>query len=200
MMEAWMDVLQAIYERRAIRQFKPEAPSAQLIAEIIGDAVQAPNSINRQAWSFVVIQGRDRLAAYSQQAKVTALAALPKSGTSELRGFLQAADFDIFYDAPALVVVCATLDDPMVLQDCCLAAQTLMLAAHAKGLGTCWIGFAEGWLNAQETKQTLGIPFSHVAVAPIIIGYPREVPTPPGRRAPAITWIGEAAAVEAAAS
>ena len=194
-----MDIMQAIYGRRAIRQFKPEAPSNELIAGVIGDAIQAPNSINRQAWSFVVIQGRDRLAAYSQQAKATALAALPRAETSELRGFLEAADFDIFYDAPALVVVCATLNDPMVLQDCCLAAQTLMLAAHAKGLGTCWIGFAEGWLNVPETKQELGIPLGHVAVAPIIIGYPREVPKPPGRRVPAITWIGQPAAPGTAA-
>lgn len=186
-----MDVLQAIYGRRAIRQFKPEAPSAELLTGVIGDAVQAPNSINRQAWSFVVIQGRDRLAAYSRQAKVTALAAPPPGETSELRAYLQSADFNIFYDAPALVVVCATLNDPMVLQDCCLAAQTLMLAAHAKGLGTCWIGFAEGWLNLPETKQELGIPQGCVAVAPIIIGYPREAPKPPGRRAPAITWIGQ---------
>jgi nitroreductase len=195
-----MDLLQAIYGRRAIRQFKVDTPSAKVIEGIIGDAVQAPNSINRQAWSFLVIQGRDRLAGYSRRAKTAALAALPQDAASELRGYLQAPDFNIFYDAPALVVVCATLDEPMVLQDCCLAGQTLMLAAHAKGLGTCWIGFAEGWLNTPETKRELGIPLSHVAVAPIILGYPREVPSPPGRRAPTITWIGGPALAETAAA
>ena len=194
-----MDALQAIYGRRAIRQYEAAMPSVKMIEDLLADAVQAPNSINRQAWSFVVIQGRDRLAAHSREAKTLALAALPPDVASELRSHLTNPDFNIFYDAPALVVICATLDEPMVLQDCCLAAQTLMLAAHAKGLGTCWIGFAEGWLNAPDTKRELGIPEGYVAVAPIILGYPREAPKPPGRRAPAITWIGSLAPVEVAA-
>ncbi len=195
-----MDVLRAIYGRRAIRQFEADTPSGKVIESVIADAVQAPNSINRQAWSFIVVQGRERLAAYSREAKAAALGALPPAVTSELRGMLQAPDFNIFYDAPALVIVCATLDEPMVHQDCCLAAQTLMLAAHAKGLGTCWIGFAEGWLNLAQTKRELGIPPGHVAVAPIIIGYPREVPKPPGRRAAAIMWIGGPVAAETVAA
>jgi nitroreductase len=51
-------------------------------------------------------------------------------------------DFHIFYNAPVLIVIVATLPDPMVAQGCCLAAQSLMLSAHARGLETCCIGFA----------------------------------------------------------
>jgi nitroreductase len=88
-----------------------------------------------------------------------------------------------------LIVICATEPDPMAQQDCCLAAENLMLAAHGRAAGTCWIGFAEPWLNQPEGKAALKIPVEHAPVAPIIIGYPRgEHPAPP-RREPRIAWI-----------
>lgn len=77
----------------------------------------------------------------------------------------------------------------MAEQDCCLAAENLMLAAFAKGLGSCWIGFAEIWLRSPEGKKALGIPSEQVAVAPIILGYPGGNPVAPGRCAPEIVWI-----------
>lgn len=98
--------------------------------------------------------------------------------------------FNIFYNAPVLVVVCATLPDPMVRHDCTLAAATLMLAAHAKGLGSCWIGFSEPWLALPATWRELGIPEGHMPVAPVILGYPPTIPEPVTRGAPAIRWIG----------
>jgi nitroreductase len=48
-----------------------------------------------------------------------------------------------------------------------------MLAAHANGLGTCWIGFAQSFLNTPGGKKTLDLPSSWVTVAPIIVGHPK---------------------------
>jgi nitroreductase len=188
-----MDVFAAIYGRRSIRDYQPKPPSRELIAQVIADATQAPNSINRQAWSFVVVTGRDRLEPIAHEAKAFALANLPPDVPPALRSFLAAEGFDIFYGAPVLVVVCATLPDPMVTQDCCLAAQTLMLAAHARGLGSCWIGFSEAWLRSREGRARLGLPEGHAPVAPIILGYPRTTPPPTGREPAKIAWIDEAA-------
>jgi nitroreductase len=183
------DVLAAIYGRRSVRDYEREPPSRELIAQIVADAVQAPNSINRQAWSFVVVTGREQLADISRSAKAQALTAIGADVPPELRQMLANEAFDIFYNAPTLVVICATLPDPMVAQDCCLAAQTLMLSAFARGLGSCWIGFAEGWLNTPEGKRRLGLPAESSPVAPIILGHPRAHPAPPGRKPPQITWI-----------
>lgn len=65
-----------------------------------------------------------------------------------------------------------------------------MLAAYAAGLGTCWIGFAQGFLNTPEGKQMLGLPDSWVPIAPIIVGHPEQLPPVVPRKAPEIVWIG----------
>jgi nitroreductase len=157
---------------------------------VIAAAIQAPSGVNRQPWSFVAVTDRRLLERCSREAKAHLLASLSANPhLSAFREHLASPAFNIFYNAPALIVICATEPDPMAQQDCCLAAATLMLAAHGRGLGTCWIGFAQPWLNQSAGKAALGIPADHLPVAPIIIGRPRgETPAPP-RREPAITWI-----------
>lgn len=184
-----MDLREAIYGRRAVRDFTSEPPSAALLTELLSDAVQAPNSINRQPWTFTVVQGRDRLARYSREAKGVALGALDTRVAQALRAPLEAPDFDIFYNAPTLIVICATEPDAMAQQDCCLAAQTLMLSAYAHGLGSCWIGFAAAWLGTPAAREELSIPSEHIPIAPIIMGYPKTNPPPVDRRSPTITWV-----------
>jgi nitroreductase len=70
--------------------------------------------------------------------------------------------------------------------DCCLAAQNLMLTAHALGLGTCWIGFSQPLLNSTEFKTELGIPSEYIAVAPLIVGYSEISPAKVSRKPPEI--------------
>lgn len=53
-----------------------------------------------------------------------------------------------------------------------------MLAAHAAGLGSGWIGFAQSFLNTSDGKNALGLPPAWVPVAPIIVGYPKPAPPP----------------------
>ena len=101
---------------------------------------------------------------------------------------LTSPDFNIFYNAPVLVVICATTPDDMALKDCCLAAQTLMLAAYAEGLGSCWIGFSEAWLNTPDGKSKLGIPENFRPVAPIILGFPKGTREVTERRPPDIRF------------
>jgi nitroreductase len=185
-----MDFHDVIYGRRSIRDYAPEPPSAEQITAILTDAVQAPSGINRQAWSFVIAQGRERLARYSAEAKRCARAALPADTPRELRAMLENPQFDIFYNAPVLVVICAKADEPMVREDCCLAAQTLMLSAYAHGLGTCRIGFADAWLATAEARQELGVRDPARPVSAIILGRARTTPPAPGRRPPEIAWLG----------
>jgi nitroreductase len=98
-------------------------------------------------------------------------------------------DFQIFYHAPVLVVISAGAQGPWIVEDCALAAENLMLAACAEGLGSCWIGFAQGYLNTPEGKELLGIPPAWVPVAPIIVGHPKSVPPPVARHEPVIRWV-----------
>lgn len=182
-----MDVLEAIRGRRAVRDYLDEPVGAELIAAMAEAAVWAPSGMNRQPWRFHVLEGRAALAECSTQAKAAMLdEAARRPEIAAVRGLLEQPDFDIFYNAPALIVVCATEPDEMATKDCCLAAQTLMLAAHARGLGTCWIGFSEAWLNGPQGRARLGLAEGARAVAPIIVGHPANRPPPPERRAPDI--------------
>jgi len=74
-------------------------------------------------------------------------------------------------------------------EDCCLAAENLMLAARDEGLGTCWIGFARPWLDLPSTKHEMGLPAGHHVVAPIVLGYPKAWPESHGRNPAEIHWL-----------
>jgi nitroreductase len=103
---------------------------------------------------------------------------------------LHDADFDIFYGAPALVLICSTTDHPWAVENCALAAENLMLATHAAGLGTCWIGFAQAWLRSAEGKAFLNIRPEVRPVAPIIVGHPADAASVVPRRPAEIHWFG----------
>ena len=81
-------------------------------------------------------------------------------------------DFNIFYNAGTLIIICAKPKGAFVTADCWLAAENLMLAAFGMGLGSCVIGFAVPALNTSEIKAELGIPAECSAIAPIIVGVP----------------------------
>jgi nitroreductase len=60
-----------------------------------------------------------------------------------------------------------------------------MLAARGAGLGTCWIGFAQGWLGTPEGKALLKLPAAYKPAA-----HPKSAPPPIPRKEPEIRWIG----------
>ena len=70
------------------------------------------------------------------------------------------------------------------MEDSCLAAQNLMLAARDEGIGSCWIGFGRAWLNLPSTKKELALADNCHAVAPIVPGYPKMWPESHGRKPP----------------
>jgi nitroreductase len=98
--------------------------------------------------------------------------------------------FHIFYHAPVLILISASAQGPWIVEDCALAAENLMLAAYAAQLGTCWIGFAQSFLNTPEGKNVLGLSAEWVPVAPIIVGHPKAAPPPVPHKEPEIRWVG----------
>jgi nitroreductase len=183
-----VDVLQAIGERRAVRSYTDEVLDRATVERLIHSAVQAPSAMDLEPWAFVIYEGRERLRGFSEEAKRVLLRAPGESGSPKMRAMLSDPAFNIFYGAPVLVVICATTAESQAAEDCCLAAQNLMLAAHAEGVATCPIGFARPWLNLPATKIALGIPHGWYPVFPIILGRTGEHPPPPGRRAPTLMW------------
>ena len=191
------DALQTIYSRRAVRAYRAEPPSDEAIHALLDAAVRAPTAMHREPWGFVVVQDRTLLKRYSDRAKAALLepsVALGWGSAPASRhdhpSMLADPAFNIFYDAGTLIVICRTESGKFAEADCWLAAENLMLAATARRLGTCVIGFAVGVLNTPEAKRELGIPEEGAAVAPIIIGTPREAPHAVARKAPRmLNWI-----------
>ena len=181
---------EAIFGRRSIREYTGEPVDDATIRHLVDAAVHAANAVNAQPWAFTVVRDRTLLDQISHEAKAHMLATMPAIHADRFRGRLSDPAFDIFYRAKALVVISAKAEGPWIVEDCALAAQNLMLAAFAEGLGTCWIGFAQGYLNTEAGKAAIGAPAAWVQVAPIIVGKPAATPAPVPRMPPEIRWLG----------
>lgn len=174
-----MELLKAIYQRRAIREFSDASVSGAGVLDLIRAAAQAPSAMNQQPWAFAVFHGRDRLARYSRRAKTHLLATTgPSFGLDPRIDQYANAGANLFHGADTLVLICARPGKFSPVEDCFLAAQNLMLAAHGLGLGTCPVGFARTWFNLPEVKAELGIPAHYEAVLPIVVGHPAHPPAP----------------------
>lgn len=182
-----MDLMDAIYSRRSVRAYTDQQVEKPIVETLIQAAIQAPSALNQQPWAFAIIQDGKLLAQYSNRVKAHVLKTLkPQSPLSSHREALADPAYNVFYGAGTLIIVCAKPEGVHGAEDCSLAAQNLMLAAHAMGLGTCPIGFAQPWLNLARTKRTLAIPPNYTVVFPVIVGYPKGDTPPVARRAPEI--------------
>ena len=148
-----MDLIEAIKTRRSIHKFKPEPVPAEKLETILEAARWSPSGGNTQPWRFVVFSDA------SLKGEV--------AGLFQWGGALAEAPLGI-----AVVV------DPGVsgytLEDGSVAAYGIMLAAHAIGLGSCWVATNS---NEAKAKGLLGIPAGQKLIALLAVGYADEAPT-----------------------
>jgi len=188
-----MELFEAIRGRRAIREFTAQPVDRSTLTRLIDAAIRAPTAMHEEPWGFAVVTEAAALRRYAAAAKAHLLATMaPNSPLAHYRDMLSNSEFDLFYGAPALVLVCADSARAPVAAlgtiDCCLAAENLMLAAYGLGLGTCWIGLAELWLCRPGTRKEIGLPETWLPIAPIIVGHPKSHPPAVPRRTPEIVW------------
>lgn len=185
-----MEMMDAIKSRRAVRDYT-DAPVARTTIEgLIGAAILAPSAMNLQPWAFAVILDRNRIAGYAKRIKDWLLANLSHTSLDpSLRKLIEPESYHVLHDAPAAVLVLAKSRQPQASEDCCLAAENLMLAARDGGLGSCWIGLSRPWFNLPSIKLELGLPSEYEVVAPIILGHPKVWPESHGRNPAEIHWI-----------
>ncbi|MGZ6954879.1 MAG: nitroreductase family protein [Acidimicrobiia bacterium] len=183
-----MDVWEAIHERRSVRRYTAEAVDDATVERLIEAAASAPSALNAQPWAFGIVRDRallDRYAArvqamYVADPPVAEFAAMPASVLGHLRELVSRPGYDVFHGAPVLITIYATA--PGDVPDCYLAAENLLLAAYAAGLGTCPIGLARPLMDRAAVKDELGVPASLVAALPVIVGHPAEQPPVTTRR------------------
>ncbi len=192
--DATMGVMEAIAKRKSVRSYASDRLDRETINGLLVAATRAPTAIHEEQWAFVVVQGRALLKQLSELARppFTAQHAPGQADQSE-ESFANFHDpnFDMFYDADTLIVICAKSTGRFVAADCWLAAENLMLAAYAMGLGTCVIGSAVGGLNSPQIKTELGIPVEFDVVAPVIVGVPNgETPITQRANPLILSWKG----------
>jgi nitroreductase len=181
-----MEVGEAIHQRRAVRSYTREAVTQMVVERLIDAAIQAPSAMNTQPWHFTVIRSAELLDRISVASKAHLLKAVEQGELPvQLRDHLANPEFHIFYHAPAVILI-SVKRAAWAAEDAALAAQNLMLAAYAEGLGSCWIGFAQRWLETVEGRRLIDLSDDYVPVAPIIVGHAAVMPQPVPRKRPTI--------------
>ena len=184
--ETAMSAMDAIYHRRAVRDYAPQKIDQAMIRILLDAAVHAPTAVHEEPWAFAVIQDKNILNRLSDNVKELLTAGadpIHPPGGSHTSDRFTTPEFNAFYNAGTLIVICGKPLGPFVVSDCWLAAENLMLAACANGLGSCVIGLSVTALNTPQWKKELGIPAEMTVFAPIIVGVPAGV-TPAVPRKP----------------
>ena len=157
------ETLNVLETRRSVRAFDPSRmPTDQLISEVVKAGEYAPTGRGMQSPRIVVITNkavRDRL--------------------SQLNAEVMGVTSDPFYGAPVIVLVLADRSRPTYLYDGSLVMGNLMNAAHAVGLGSCWIHCAREVFASEEGKQLLaqwGIAGDYEGIGHVALGYALNEP------------------------
>lgn len=174
--------------RRSARQYTDRIVPLETVKELLKCGTAAATGSNQQPWGFVLIQDRreiDRLNDLTKEYVKNNLERLPY--LAQYAKWLDNPAVSLFHHAANLLIIYGDTGSHWYVYDCSMAAANIMLAAAARGLGTCWIGFAEHSLNSPEFKAKYRVPEGYELVCPMTIGYPYgEAKAAPQRREPVI--------------
>ncbi len=159
-------LLKLIKTRRSVRRFTGNPVDENARRELLEAAMQAPSAVNKQPWSFIVVDQRetlDRIAEIHRAAQM-------------------------MRQAPLAIAVCGERGrahrPEQMDQDCSAATENILLAAHALGLGSVWCGIYPNKERVAAFRELLGIPEHITPFAVVAIGEPAEQPEQPDRWRP----------------
>lgn len=170
-----VDLLELIQGRRSVRRFTSDPVADEVIEELLEAMRWAPSAGNAQPYRIHVVQDETIKAGL-------AAAALGQRFIAE---------------APVVIVVAAERfeaqrsyksrgEELYCIQDSAAALQNLLLLAHSRGLGTCWVGA----FRERSVAAALSLPGEQRPIAIVPIGVPSDIPKPPRRRSlrELVTW------------
>lgn len=164
-------VFENILTRRSVKKYKPDPVQKELIEKVVEAGTYAATGRNRQAPIILAITNkalRDKLS--KMNAKIM--------GVDE--------SVDPFYGAPVVLVVLADKTVSTHVYDGSLVMGNMMLAAHALGLGNCWIHRAKEEFESEEGKallKSVGIEGEYEGIGHLVLGYAEgETPTAKPRK------------------
>ena len=163
------EVLHCLLTRRSVKKYLSQPVEEEKLEAVLEAGTYAACGMGRQAGKIVVLQNPDDIA---QLEKMNAT-------------ILGNPDAHPFYGAPVVLVVLADRNVSTHVYDGSLVMGNLLLAAHAEGLGACWIHRAKEEFDSEEGKQilaSLGITGDYEGIGHCIVGYPAAEPSAPPER------------------
>ncbi|MGE3876768.1 MAG: nitroreductase family protein [Parvibaculaceae bacterium] len=183
--------------RRSIRRYRPDIPPDDVLARIFESVAQAPSAHNRQPWRYRVVCDPSLKAALATAMGRRLAADRRKDGDAEdaIRADVDRS-FQRITGAPLVILVALTLADMdaypdpvreraeylMAVQSTAMATQNLLLAAHAEGLGTCWM--CAPMFCPSDVRAVLALPDDFEPLGLITLGYPSQPGRIRGRKPP----------------
>ncbi len=187
MSEATSTLYRIIQERRSIRRFDGSAIPPETIQRVLEAATMAPSAHNRQPWRFVILTAledkRSLANVLGEELREDRLADGDDPDQIE-RDVTQS--IERITNAPVVVIACLSMEAMdvypderrktaeyiMAVQGVSMAAQNLLLAAHAEGLGACWL--CAPLFTKDEVRDELNLPEGWDPQGLIILGYPAD--------------------------
>lgn len=167
------EVLKCIYGRASVRSYTSDIICEEDLTELLKAGFSAPNGMNTQAVEFVIIQNEEEVLKLSEKAKKLFVEMLSRSGEPDPNVVkMCSGDLNIFYGTPNLIFIFANKTAATPVEDGCLAAENIMLAASSMGYGTCFIGFAAGLGSDPLFRKDNNVPDDHTYVGCLAIGVP----------------------------
>ncbi|WP_298432036.1 nitroreductase [Geobacter sp.] len=147
-----MEVLEAIFTRRSVRQYTAEPVTGEEVAEIIRAGSWAPSGLNNQPWRFAIVRDGEKRRALA--------------GLTKYRHIIEAAPVSLAVFCDRAVMYNDTKDHQAI--GACL--QNMLLAAHGLGLGAVWLG--EILKSAVQVGELLALPENLELMAVVAVGRP----------------------------
>ena len=158
------EAMQVLLTRRSIRKYKPDMIKEEELQQILEAGMYAPTAMGKQSPLMVVIQDKETM---EQLRRMNA-------------SVMGNPDMDPFYGAPMMILVLADKNARTCRDDGSLVMGNLMNAAHAVGVGSCWIHRAKEEFESEEGKALLakwGIEGEYEGIGHCILGY-ADCPAP----------------------
>ena len=175
-------VTDVMMSRRSIRAYKDSAISRETLDEILRCGINAPNGKNLQSYEIRVIDSP----ALIDSITAAVVKDQPEVGARE--GFK-----NIFVGAPCVLCIAYDKSYDMAQVDCGLLGENIILAAWAKGIGSCCLGSSARWLkdspSAKPYLDRLGFSEGYELLYCIALGYPDETPSAKPRKDDMIKYV-----------
>ena len=162
-----MEAMENLLTRRSCRNYRSEQVPDELLDKVLEAGTFAASGMNRQSTYLVAVRDKET-----------------RDLLSRINAGVMNSQNDPFYGAPCVIVVLAA-PDPTYLEDGSLVMGNLMNAAHALGLGSCWIHRAKQTFELPVGKELLkkwGLPENLIGIGNCILGYEAEAPAEKPRK------------------